>query len=125
MAILILKQPLHVDKNGEACHGVDDTSNEMRSQFAPNLFDEYKAYIERLFLMDPQGADKPFIMGIQTSWMLDMMVRFSHNSIISMDSTFATKKYVYQLYLCLIFDEQQLGVPVAWVVTLRNKIKDI
>ncbi|GLJ28875.1 hypothetical protein SUGI_0569110 [Cryptomeria japonica] len=52
VAILIFKQPLHVDNNGEACHGVDDTSNELRSQFAPNLSDEYKAYIERLLLMD-------------------------------------------------------------------------
>ncbi|GLJ39926.1 hypothetical protein SUGI_0816440 [Cryptomeria japonica] len=52
VAILIFNQPLHVDKNGEACHSVDDTSNELRSQFAPNLFDECKAYIERLLLMD-------------------------------------------------------------------------
>ncbi|GLJ11739.1 hypothetical protein SUGI_0175900 [Cryptomeria japonica] len=52
VAILILKKPLHVDKNGEACHGVDDTSNELHSQFAPNLLDECKAYIERLLLMD-------------------------------------------------------------------------
>ncbi|GLJ31664.1 hypothetical protein SUGI_0636260 [Cryptomeria japonica] len=49
---MILKQPLHVDKNGEACHGVADTSNELHSQFAPNLLDECKAYIERLLLMD-------------------------------------------------------------------------
>ncbi|GLJ05824.1 hypothetical protein SUGI_0026120 [Cryptomeria japonica] len=52
VAILIFKQPLHVDKNGEARHGVDDTSNELRSQFAPNLSNECKAYIERLLLMD-------------------------------------------------------------------------
>ncbi|GLJ15353.1 hypothetical protein SUGI_0251780 [Cryptomeria japonica] len=52
VAILILKQSLHVEKNGEACHGVDDTSNDLRSQFAPNLSDECKAYIERLLLMD-------------------------------------------------------------------------
>ncbi|GLJ12262.1 hypothetical protein SUGI_0187620 [Cryptomeria japonica] len=52
VAILIFKQPLHVDNIGEACHGVDDTSNELCSQFAPNLFDECKAYIERLLLMD-------------------------------------------------------------------------
>ncbi|GLJ22814.1 hypothetical protein SUGI_0430090 [Cryptomeria japonica] len=52
VAILILKQSLHANKNGEACHGVDDTSNELCSQFAPNLSDECKAYIERLLLMD-------------------------------------------------------------------------
>ncbi|GLJ11415.1 hypothetical protein SUGI_0166740 [Cryptomeria japonica] len=52
VAILILKQLLHVDNKGEACHGVDDTSNELHCQFAPNLSDECKAYIERLLLMD-------------------------------------------------------------------------
>ncbi|GLJ11123.1 hypothetical protein SUGI_0143770 [Cryptomeria japonica] len=52
VAILIFKQPLHVDKNGEAFHGVDDTSNELRSHFALNLSNECKAYIERLLLMD-------------------------------------------------------------------------
>ncbi|GLJ14866.1 hypothetical protein SUGI_0241860 [Cryptomeria japonica] len=52
VAILIFKQLLHVDNNGEACHGVDDTSNELRSQFAPNHSNECKAYIERLLLMD-------------------------------------------------------------------------
>ncbi|GLJ38068.1 hypothetical protein SUGI_0774980 [Cryptomeria japonica] len=52
VAILIFNQSLHVDKNGEACHGIDDTCNELRSQFMPNLFDEFKAYIERLLLMD-------------------------------------------------------------------------
>ncbi|GLJ53155.1 hypothetical protein SUGI_1132770 [Cryptomeria japonica] len=182
VAILILKQLLHVDKNGEACHGMDDTSNELCSQFAPNVSDECKAYIERLLLMDvsvdaivdihlddpifydilkkrasfvtckdvmnavmrvhsiwsrkhvndatsilewkkqeanffffqqPQGVDRPSIMGIQMAWMLDMMVRFSHDSIISMDSTFTTNKY------------EQSRVPVAWVVTSRNKIEDI
>ncbi|GLJ44374.1 hypothetical protein SUGI_0930140 [Cryptomeria japonica] len=52
VAILILKQLLHIDKNGEDSHGVDDASNELGSQFAPNLSDECKAYIERLLLMD-------------------------------------------------------------------------
>ncbi|GLJ43564.1 hypothetical protein SUGI_0906370 [Cryptomeria japonica] len=64
-------------------------------------------------------------MGIQTAWMLDMMVRFLHDSIILMDSTFTTNKYGYQLYSCLVFDKQQSGVPVAWAVTSRNKIEDI
>ncbi|GLJ21542.1 hypothetical protein SUGI_0399080 [Cryptomeria japonica] len=64
-------------------------------------------------------------MGIQMSWMLDMMVQFLHDSIISMDLTFATNKYRYQLYSCLIFDEQQSRVPIAWAMTSKNKIKDI
>ena len=34
----------------------------------------------------------PFIIGIQTPWMQEMMVKHSHNSIIAMDSTFSTNK---------------------------------
>ncbi|GLJ49403.1 hypothetical protein SUGI_1045700 [Cryptomeria japonica] len=195
VAILIFKQPLHIGNNGEVCHGVDDTSNDLRSEFVPNLSDECKAYIESLLLMDvsvdaivDRHLDDPIfhdmlkkrdsfvtckdvinaatrvhsiwsqkhvhdatsilewkkqdeakkknssshkvpidlsLWGIKTAWMLDMMVRFLHDSIISMDSTFATNKYGYQLYSCLVFDKQQSGVPAAWAMTSRNKIQDI
>ncbi|GLJ12928.1 hypothetical protein SUGI_0200680 [Cryptomeria japonica] len=169
---------------------MDNTSNELRSQFAPNLSDECKAYIERLLQMDVsvdaimdthlddcvfndmlkkrdsfvtrkdvinvvtrvhsirsrkhmhdatnilewkkqdeanffffqqlEGADRPFIMGIQMSWMLDMMpILF----VDAHDQPICCLKH-YQLYLCLIFDEQQAGVPVAWAMTSRNKIEN-
>ncbi|GLJ37316.1 hypothetical protein SUGI_0756990 [Cryptomeria japonica] len=67
----------------------------------------------------------PFIIGIQTSWMQEMMVKHSHNSIIAMDSTFTTNKYGYQLYTLLIFDEQEVGVPIAWAISSRNKVDDL
>ena len=35
----------------------------------------------------------PFIIGIQTLWMRKMMVKYSHESLISMDATFSTNKY--------------------------------
>ena len=31
----------------------------------------------------------------------------------------------YQLYTLLIFDKQQSGVPIAWVVSSRNRSTDI
>ena len=31
----------------------------------------------------------------------------------------------YQLYTLVAFDEQQSGVPVAWVVDFRNTTQDI
>ncbi|GLJ07257.1 hypothetical protein SUGI_0062970 [Cryptomeria japonica] len=53
----------------------------------------------------PQGVDQPFIMGIQTPWILNMMVEHSHDSIISMDYTFATNKYgvtSFESFLCIL-----------------------
>ena len=34
----------------------------------------------------------PFIIGIQTSWMRSMMLKYSHNNVISMDSTLSMNK---------------------------------
>ena len=31
----------------------------------------------------------------------------------------------YQLYTLLVFDKQQNGIPVAWVVSSRNRSSDI
>ncbi|GLJ20557.1 hypothetical protein SUGI_0374000 [Cryptomeria japonica] len=52
VAILIFNKRLHVDANGEFCHGFDDIMNESHSRFAPNLLAECKSYVESLLLMD-------------------------------------------------------------------------
>ena len=31
----------------------------------------------------------------------------------------------YELYTLLVFDEKEVGVPVAWAISSRNKIEDI
>ncbi|XP_057845861.1 uncharacterized protein LOC131055410 [Cryptomeria japonica] len=69
--------------------------------------------------------DVPFIIGIQTPWMQETMVKHSHNSIIAMDSTFFTNKHGFQLYTLLVFDEQEAGIPVAWAISSRHNIEDI
>ncbi|GLJ31857.1 hypothetical protein SUGI_0640990 [Cryptomeria japonica] len=118
VAILILKQQFHVDKNGEACHGVDDTSNELRSQFAPNLSDECKAYIERLLLMD-----------VSVDAILDRHLDdpIFHDMLKKRDS-FVTCKNVINAatrVLSIWSRKHQSGVPVAWAMTSGNKIEDI
>lgn len=45
----------------------------------------------------------PFIIGIQTPWMREMMVKHSHNSIIAMDSTFSTNKYGVSKTMLIVF----------------------
>ena len=45
------------------------------------------------FYQKPNGGDVPFIIWIQTKWMLETFVKLSCNSLIAMDSTFSTNKY--------------------------------
>ena len=53
------------------------------------------------FYQKPNGKDVPFIIGIQTKWMLENMVKLSHNSLIAMDSTFSTNKYGVSVMLMI------------------------
>ncbi|KAK9034753.1 hypothetical protein V6N11_050906 [Hibiscus sabdariffa] len=68
------------------------------------------------FYQDTSETD-PFILGIQTEWQLQQMVRFSHRSLIAADSTFGIKRLKYPLCTLLVFDSRQHALPVAWVIT--------
>eukprot|EP01018_Ginkgo_biloba_P029619 Gb_01440 [translate_table: standard] len=76
------------------------------------------------FYQKPMDDQKTFIIGLQTPWMRKMMVEFSHNSLIAMDSTFNTK-YGYQLYTLMVFDKQQNGLLIAWVISSCDRASDI
>eukprot|EP01018_Ginkgo_biloba_P040331 Gb_40844 [translate_table: standard] len=77
------------------------------------------------FYQNPVDDQIIFIIGLQTPWMRKMMVKFSHNSLIAMESTFSTIKYGYQLYTLMVFDKQKNGLPIAWVISSRDKASDI
>lgn len=68
------------------------------------------------FYQDTSEADS-FILGIQTEWQLQQMIRFGHRSLIAADSTFGIKRLKYPLSTLLVFDSRQHALPVAWVIT--------
>ena len=55
------------------------------------------------FYQTPHGEDMPFIISIQTKWMLHNMVKYVHNSIIVTDSTFNTNKYGVNIHLDIFY----------------------
>nr|CAD1823723.1 unnamed protein product [Ananas comosus var. bracteatus] len=76
------------------------------------------------FYQDSTESD-PFILGIQTEWQLQQMIRFGHQSILACDSTFGISKLKYPLYTLLVFDSRQHALPVAWVITRTIVKKDV
>lgn len=68
------------------------------------------------FYRDTPDSD-PFVMGIQTEWQLQQMIRFGHRNFIAVDSTFGIKRLKYPLCTILVFDSRQHALPVAWVIT--------
>ena len=63
-----------------------------KDEMSVNLWHQ-KRQEDFFFFQRSTSANVPFIIGIQTNWMLETMVKLSHNSIIAMDSTFSTNKY--------------------------------
>lgn len=68
------------------------------------------------FYQNPSEADA-FILGIQTQWQLQQMLRFGHRSLMAIDSTFGIKRLKYPLCTLLVFDSRQHALPVAWIIT--------
>ena len=85
--------------------------------------------------------NRPCLLGLQDQWQLDQMLKHGKNSAIMLDTTFGTnsskvrplKSLVtwfvttaevltfvsmqFPLTTCLVFDQHQHGIPVAWVLT--------
>ncbi|KAL5159414.1 hypothetical protein HKD37_15G043737 [Glycine soja] len=68
------------------------------------------------FLQDTSESD-PFVLGIQTEWQLQQMIRYGHRNVVAADSTFGAKRLKYPLFTLLVFDSRQHALPVAWVIT--------
>ncbi|GJV27214.1 zinc finger, SWIM-type containing protein [Tanacetum coccineum] len=77
------------------------------------------------FYYQDTSETEPFILGIQTDWQLQQMLRFGHRSLIAVDSTFGIKRLKYPLCTLLVFDSRQHALPVAWIVTRSVAKSDI
>lgn len=80
-----------------------------------------RLWVERnkksVFFFRDTPETEPFILGIQTEWQLQQMIRFGHRNIIAADSTFGIKKLKYPLCTLLVIDSRQHALPVAWIIT--------
>ncbi|CAA0830226.1 SWIM zinc finger family protein [Striga hermonthica] len=80
-----------------------------------------RLWVERnkksVFFYRDSTENEPFVLGIQTEWQLQQMVRFGHRNMIAADSTFGIKRLKYPLCTLLVFDSRQHALPVAWIIT--------
>ena len=68
--------------------------------------------------MDNVGNDD-FLLGIQTEFQRDMLVKYG-GECICMDSTHGTNAYDFNLITVLVVDGFGEGIPVAWAVANRE-----
>ncbi|CAN1849698.1 hypothetical protein LINPERHAP1_LOCUS39493 [Linum perenne] len=75
------------------------------------------------FYQDFSETD-PFILGIQTEWQLQQMIRFGNKRLIASDSSFGPNKLKYPVQSLLVFNSENKAVPVAWIITPRFATAD-
>ncbi|OVA08710.1 zinc finger protein [Macleaya cordata] len=88
-----------------------------------------RLWVERnkksVFVYQDTSDTDSFILGIQTEWQVQQMIRFGHQSLMAADSTFGIKKLKYPLCTLLVFDSRQHALPVAWVITRSFAKQDV
>ncbi|KAL3502187.1 hypothetical protein ACH5RR_036636 [Cinchona calisaya] len=70
------------------------------------------------FYQDFSDSD-PFILGIQTEWQLQQMIRFGNRGLLASDSRFGTNKLKYPVHSLLVFNSENKAIPVAWIISPR------
>ncbi|KAF8407021.1 hypothetical protein HHK36_006143 [Tetracentron sinense] len=80
---------------------------------------------KHVFFFQDTSSSESFVLGIQTDWQLQQMLRYGHNSSIASHSTFGLKKFRYPLCTLLVFDSSQNAIPVAWVITSSSDGQNI
>ncbi|KAL3701242.1 hypothetical protein R1sor_019264 [Riccia sorocarpa] len=120
----------HVNKAGSPCHGdVSDASTVNWPEkfcIAPRISLEMRSILEDLIRFPEKvlhyvqhrasTAQSEFLLALQSPWQQRQMLRFSHNSVMAMDSTFATNAYGFPFFTLVVFDQHQMGLPVAWCI---------
>eukprot|EP01018_Ginkgo_biloba_P006740 Gb_09802 [translate_table: standard] len=91
--------------------------------------DSVRGWIQRhhdqVFFYQDISNNQPFILGIQSTWQLEQMVKFGKNTLIAIYSTFGTNKLKYPLFTLIVFDTHQNGVPIVWIISSSSSTNDI
>ncbi|KAF7830218.1 uncharacterized protein G2W53_012551 [Senna tora] len=87
-----------------------------------------KIWVQRhqklVFYFQDNSGSESFVLGIQTDWQLQQMLRYGRNSFISFHSAFGSKKLKCPLCSLLVFDSSQNAIPVAWIISSSLVSKD-
>ncbi|CAM8901784.1 unnamed protein product [Rhodiola kirilowii] len=84
----------------------DATSTSMWVENHPNVVFFYEDFTDT----------DPFILGIQTEWQLQQMIRFGNRSLLACDSRFGTNKLKYPIHSLIVFNSDNKAIPVAWII---------
>ncbi|XP_004513230.1 uncharacterized protein [Cicer arietinum] len=83
-----------------------------------------ESHQSNVFFYEDFSESDPFILGIQTEWQLQQMIKFGNRGLLASDSSFGTNKLKYPVHSLLVFNSDKKAIPVAWILTPRFSCLD-
>ncbi|XP_011081859.1 uncharacterized protein LOC105164788 isoform X1 [Sesamum indicum] len=88
-----------------------------------------KMWVQRhhkhVFYFQENCGSETLILGIQTDWQLQQMLRYGHNGSLASHTASGPKKLKYTLCSLLAFDSSHNAIPVAWIITSSSLSQNI
>ncbi|AES80637.1 hypothetical protein MtrunA17_Chr7g0251461 [Medicago truncatula] len=81
------------------------------------LFEFFYNRQSNVFFYQDFSDSDPFILGIQTEWQLQQMIKFGNHGLLASDSRFGTNKLKYPVHSLLVFNSDKKAILVAWIIT--------
>ncbi|PIN14206.1 hypothetical protein CDL12_13160 [Handroanthus impetiginosus] len=104
---------------------IRNSSHELHSDDTCSVKIWVQRHHKHVFYFQESSGSEPFIVGIQTDWQLQQMVRHGHNGPIASHSASGSKKLKYALCSLLAFDLSKNAIPVAWIITSSSLAQNI
>lgn len=76
-----------------------------------------ESHRNHIFFYEDFSDSEPFVLGIQTEWQLQQMIRFGNRGLVASDSRFGSSKLKYPVHSLLVFNSNNKAIPVAWIIT--------
>ncbi|KAG5538699.1 hypothetical protein RHGRI_019310 [Rhododendron griersonianum] len=78
-----------------------------------------ESHQNHVFFFEDFSDSDPFVLGIQTEWQLQQLIRFGNRGLIASDSRFGTNKLKYPIHSLVVFNSENKAIPVAWIIAPR------
>uniref|UniRef100_A0A5B6Z3G8 SWIM-type domain-containing protein n=1 Tax=Davidia involucrata TaxID=16924 RepID=A0A5B6Z3G8_DAVIN len=92
---------------------------ELDSDDAVSISMWVESHQSHVFFYEDFSDSDPFVLGIQTEWQLQQMIRFGNRSLMASDSRFGTNKLKYSIHSLVVFNSDNKAIPVAWIIASR------
>lgn len=104
---------------------IRNSSHELHASDESSVNMWVQRHHKHAFYFQSNSGLEPFILGIQTDWQLQQMLRYGHNGSMAFHSIFGLKRLKYPLCTLLVFDLSHNAIPVAWIISSSFASQDI